>query len=84
MAKAINAPRHGRQDQPVRPDSIAELVNRLEALATVAEETRSQVFTALGSGDVPDYASAYEALVVAVALLAPKRASQIVSHLAAR
>ena len=50
----------------------------------VNEETRSAVFTALGSGDDPDYASAYESLFAAVAKLDPDRAGRTVSDLLAK
>jgi len=44
----------------------------------VNEETGSSVSAALESGDVPDYASAYEVLFAAVAMLSPAQAARVV------
>jgi hypothetical protein len=43
----------------------------------VNEETRSSVLAALESGDVPDYSSAYQALLAAVAMLGPAQAARV-------
>jgi len=80
MATVIgNSPTRSRR----RPSSdiseeITELVGRLEALALAYEETRSSVFAALESGDEPDYATAYQALFAAVAVLSPAQATRVV------
>lgn len=85
MAKAIGDPQGSLRQHPAEASAaIAELVGRLEALAVVNVETRSTVFAALEAGDAPDYGSAYEALFVAVAMLDPGHASQIVSDLVGR
>ena len=79
MAKAIGKRRRSGagQSNAVLSDAVAELLVRLEALAQVNGETRSAVFTALESGDEPDYAAAYGALFSAVAMLGPRRAARI-------
>lgn len=79
MAKAIGDPQRSRR-QPVAGTSreLLEVVGRLEALAAVNEETRSSVFAALKSGDLPDYASAYQALFAAVAMLRPAQAARVI------
>ncbi|MHB8497720.1 MAG: hypothetical protein ACYDES_06945 [Acidimicrobiales bacterium] len=59
-------------------EEITEVVGGLEALAVVNEETRSAVFAALESGDVPDYASAYQAPFAAVAMLSPVQAARVI------
>ena len=85
MARAIGDPRRSRaRSDAVSSEAVTELVAGLEALAMVNEETRSAVFTALGSGDDPDYASAYESLFAAVAKLDPDRAGRTVSDLLAK
>ena len=79
MARAIGgSARPRRQPAADASEGITEVVGRLEALAVVNEETRSSVFAALESGDVPDYASAYQALFAAVAMLSPARAARAV------
>jgi hypothetical protein len=79
MAKAIGDPQHSRR-QPAADTAreILEVVDRLEALAVAHEQTRSSVFTALESDDEPDYASAYQALFSAVAMLGPARAARVI------
>lgn len=42
------------------------------------EETRSTVFAALESGNEPDYATAYQELFAAVALLSPEQAARAI------
>jgi hypothetical protein len=44
----------------------------------VNDEIRSAVFTALESGDEPDYATAYQALFAAVAMLSPAQAARVI------
>jgi hypothetical protein len=44
----------------------------------VHEKTRSSVFAALESGDEPDYATAYQALFSAVAMLGPAQAARVI------
>jgi hypothetical protein len=79
MAKAIGDPqRSGRQPAAGTARELLEVVGRLEALAAVNEDTRSSVFAALESGDVPDYASAYQALFAAVARLTPAQAARVI------
>jgi hypothetical protein len=79
MVKAIGDPQRSRR-QPAADASeeIREVVGRLEALAVVNEKTRSSVFAALESGDLPDYASAYQALFAAVAMLSPSKAARAI------
>jgi hypothetical protein len=79
MAKAIGDPQRSRR-QPAADTSreILEVVSRLEGLAVVNEETRSCVFAAVESGEVPDYASAYQALFAAVAMLSPAQAARVI------
>lgn len=79
MAKAVGGPQTPLRQPPsevVIPNAVTELVGRLETLARVHEVTRSAVFTALTSGDEPDYASAYEGLFAAVALISPGQAAR--------
>jgi len=79
MAKVIGDPQRSlRQPVAGAPEAILEVVGRLEALAAVNEETRSSVFAALESGDVPDYASAYQALFAAVAMLNPAQVARVI------
>jgi dihydropteroate synthase len=77
MAKAIGQ-RPRRQPAADTSREILEVVGRLEALAVVNEETRSSVFAALEVGDVPDYASAYQELFAAVAMLSPAQAARVI------
>jgi hypothetical protein len=67
-----------RLARPLTHPEILEVVGRLEALAVVKEETRSSVFAALKSGDVPEYASAYQAMFAAVAMLSSAQAARVI------
>ena len=79
MAKAIGDPQRSRRQLAAgTARDLLEVVGRLEALAAVNEETRSSVFAALESDDVPDYASAYQALFAAVTMLSPAQAARVV------
>jgi hypothetical protein len=79
VAQTIGDPQRSRR-QPAADIAreILEVVGRLEALAALNEETRSSVFAALESGDVPDYTSAYQALFAAVARLSPGQAARVI------
>ncbi len=84
MAKAVGgpqAPRHQPPSNVAMPNTVTELIGRLEALARANEEARSAVFNALESGDDPDYASAYEALFAAVMRLSPRHSAQALADL---
>ena len=77
MARTIGDPQSSpRQPAADTSGAITDLVSRLEALATVSEETRSSVFGALESADEPDYATAYQALFAAVAMLGPAQSAE--------
>jgi hypothetical protein len=78
MAKAIGDRRSRRQPAADTAREILEVVARLEGLAVVHEETRSSVFAAIESGDEPDYATAYQALFSAVAMLSPAQAARVI------
>ena len=79
MAKAIGDPQRSRRQLAANAsEAITEVVGRLEVLAAVNEETRSSVFDALESGDVPDYATAYQELFAAVAMLSPAQAARAI------
>lgn len=79
MARVIGDPQRSRRQHAAdTSDQITEVVGSREALAVVNEETRAAVFAALESGDVPDYASAYEALFAAVAMLSPAQAARVI------
>lgn len=79
MARAIGDPQRSPRKHPADTSKpITEVVGRLETLAGVNEVTRSTVFAALESGDLPDYASAYQALFAAVAMLDPAGAARLI------
>ena len=70
--------RSRRQPAADTAREILEVVGSLEGLAVMHEETRSSVFAALESGDEPDYATAYQALFSAVAMLSPAQAARVI------
>jgi hypothetical protein len=80
MVRAIGDPQRSRRQRAADAsgEAITEVVGRLVALAGVNEETRSVVFAALESSEVPDYAAAYEALFAAVASLNPAQAARVI------